>query len=212
MHCRMKAFYYTNTWNKIRYTLYLPVYDAVLKTFAPQREAAIGQLNLQGNERVLIVGAGSGLDLPYLPRTCQVTAIVITPGMVGKLKHMAQSLDKEVDARVMDAQKLEFADESFDVVLLHLILAVVPDANATIREACRVLKHGGKVSIFDKFLQEGRKVSTRRSFFNFFSVILATDLNRKLEDLLVLVKLKKLSDVPARFGGLFRIICLEKIS
>jgi len=44
-----------------------------------------------------------------------------------------------------------FEDESFDYVVASLILSVVPDANKCFQEITRVLKHEGKIIIFDKF-------------------------------------------------------------
>ena len=74
-----------------------------------------------------IVGAGTGLDLPLLCPGLQLTAVDLTPAMIRRLTKRAARLELPIDARVMDAHELEFADGSFDVVILHLILAVVPD-------------------------------------------------------------------------------------
>jgi hypothetical protein len=51
----------------VRYTAYAPFYDVLTRSFQKARRQAIELLELQGNERVLIVGAGAGLDIPFLP-------------------------------------------------------------------------------------------------------------------------------------------------
>lgn len=56
---------------------------------------------------------------------------------------------------VGDARSLPFAPGSFDVVILHLILAVAPEPERIVAEVDRVLVPGGTVSIFDKFLPAG---------------------------------------------------------
>jgi phosphatidylethanolamine/phosphatidyl-N-methylethanolamine N-methyltransferase len=75
---------------------------------------------------VLIVGAGTGLDLDYVPEGVEITAIDVTPAMLRRLTRRAARTGRCVSVRVMDARHLTFPDESFDAVILHLILAVMP--------------------------------------------------------------------------------------
>ena len=74
----------TNRWNRVRYTLYAPFYDLIVRRIGRGRRRAIELLNVQPGERVLIDGCGTGLDLELLPRGCHITAIDITPAMVEK--------------------------------------------------------------------------------------------------------------------------------
>ncbi|MFB6360078.1 MAG: hypothetical protein ABEH59_02025 [Halobacteriales archaeon] len=53
-----------------------------MKLFEPCRTAAIDQLGLDDDERILILGAGTGGDLKHLPREAQVTAVDITRSLV----------------------------------------------------------------------------------------------------------------------------------
>ena len=58
----------TNRWNQFIYRLWAPVYDATVgRFFLPGRERAMELLNLQPDERVLLVGVGTGADLLYCP-------------------------------------------------------------------------------------------------------------------------------------------------
>ena len=58
----------TNRWNRVVYRLWAPVYDATVShLFMPGRHRAIQLLALQPGERVLLVGVGTGADLPLLP-------------------------------------------------------------------------------------------------------------------------------------------------
>jgi len=192
----------TNTWNRIRYTLYAPFYDLIVRRLNRGRRRAIELLDIQPGERVLIVGCGTGLDLEFLPRSASVTAIDLTPAMVEKTR--ARGFD--VDARVMDASKLDFPDGSFDCVLLHLILAVVPDPHSTAREAARVLRAGGRASIFDKFLPDERAPSLPRRALNAVTNLVATDINRRLGDLLAGTSLRVVREEGGGFGGVFRVV------
>ena len=193
----------TNRWNRLRYTLYAPFYDLIVRRLGRGRRRAIELLDVKPGERVLIDGCGTGLDLELLPRDCHITAIDITPAMVEKTRVRAEALGLTIDARVMDAAALDLEDESFDCVVLHLILAVVPDPHATAREAARVLRGGGRASIFDKFADHA---SIARRALNVVTNFVATDITRRLEDVLAGTELRIVREEPSVFGGVFRVV------
>lgn len=171
-------FHRTNTWNRIRYTIYLPVYDLVGYWFRSWRRLSVDSLNLKAGEKVLIIGAGTGLDLPHIPDGVEIVATDITPAMIAMLKARASRSSKNITAQVMDGSDLKFDNESFDAVILHLILAVMPDPEACLQETHRVLRTSGRFTIMDKFIRPGKKAGSIRKFLNLFSQVLATDLNR----------------------------------
>lgn len=187
----------------LRWSLYAPVYDRLI-SFESQRRRAIEMLALQPGERVLVVGCGTGLDLPLLPAGAKVTAMDLTPAMVRRARVKAP----EADIRVMDAQRLEFADGTFDAVVLHLIVAVVPDPLACMREAARVLKPGGRAGVFDKFAR-GRPSAARR-VLNVVTRWFGTDITRNLGELASAAGFAVEADEAAMLGGLFRVARLRK--
>ena len=195
-----------NRWNRARYTLYAPFYDLIVRRLGRGRRRAIELLNVQAGERVLIVGCGTGLDLELLPRDARVTAVDLTPAMVEKTRARADALGLSIDARVMDAAALDFADGSFDCVLLHLILAVVPDPHATAREAARVLRRGGRASIFDKFAD---RATLPRRVLNVVTNFFATDITRSLDDILAATDLRVVREERSAFGGFFRVAIIS---
>lgn len=201
----------TIRWNRWRYTLWAPVYDLLVVNFAKQRRRSLQLAAPQPGERVLISGAGTGLDLPLLPRGLRLTAVDITPAMVARMAARARTLGIEVDARTMDAQALEFPDASFDLVILHLIVAVIPAPVACVREAARVLRPGGRAVIFDKFAPPGTgPVPLALRLLNPFLNVLATNITRRHAPIVEASGLRVVSDEPAGFGGLLRIVLLEK--
>jgi ubiquinone/menaquinone biosynthesis C-methylase UbiE len=202
----------TNSWNIFRYTVYTPGYDILGKIFSTSRKKAIDQLNIQPGDGVLLVGAGTGLDLEFIPAGAQVMATDITPSMIEKVNKRSKKLTIDLEARVMDGQNLDFPDNSFDKILLHLILAVIPDPVACLHEAERVLKPGGKISVFDKFVPANRKVSIFRRILNPVTNLLFSDITRNFEAIASSTKLKIISDKSADFHGNFRILLLEKPS
>jgi len=200
----------TNNWNIIRYTLYTPGYNLIARLFNESRKKSIDSLELTPGDNVLIIGAGTGLDLEFIPKYCKVTATDITPSMVERIRKNTLKESDDVQAIVMDGHCLRFHDSSFDAIVLHLILAVIPDPVMCLQEAERVLKTGGKITVFDKFLPNERKVSRLRRVANVFTNILFSDITRDFESIVQKSGLTVLSDVDADFGGNFRIIKLTK--
>ncbi len=196
--------------NRLRYSLYTPIYDLVVSALQKSRKKAIDRLDIAPKSKILIVGAGTGGDLELLPAGAEITAIDITPSMLSRLRSKAAQLDMSVNIEVMDASEMSFPDEHFDLVLLHLILAVVPDPEGCITEAERVLKPEGRISIMDKFVPEGQQASFLRKAANLFTRILFSDITRQAEPYLQLAKLKKVSDEGVFLSGQFRHLVVKK--
>ncbi len=139
----------------------------------------------------MILGAGTGLDLEFLKDQNEVHAIDITPSMIYKLKARAEKLRINVDAQVMDGSNLEYEDNYFDAVILHLIVAVIPDPIGCLKETERVLKAGGTFTIMDKFIESGSKPSFIRTIANPVINLIATNINRDIDELLAQTSLVK---------------------
>jgi phosphatidylethanolamine/phosphatidyl-N-methylethanolamine N-methyltransferase len=199
-------------WNRLRYTVWAPWYDALvaLPGFEDARRRSIERLALKPGDRVLLVGAGTGLDLDYVPPGVRVTAVDVTPAMLMRLHRRAQKLARDVETHCMDARRLAFDAGTFDAVVLHLVLAVMPQPEQGLREAERVVKGGGRIAIFDKFLGDQQRASVPRRLANLVIKPLFSDLNRRLGPLVQGTRLEVLDDVPAALGGLFRIVTLRK--
>ncbi len=199
-------------WDRLRYTLWAPAYDAIVGAagFNTARGLSIDRLRLASGDRVLIVGAGTGLDLGLLPPNVDVTAIDVTPAMLKHLERRAAGTGRSVATRIMDARQLAFPDSSFDAVVMHLILAVMPQPERGLREAVRVLKPGGRIAVFDKFLMDDERPSLRRRLLNAVAKPLFSDLNRRLGPLISGTRLVTEHDEPVAFGGTYRVVTLMK--
>jgi len=191
------------------YTLAAPFYDWLLASAT--RAARIKSLQaLPGQPaQVLLLGVGTGLDLPHLPSQHRYTALDLTPAMLARARQRTAGLS--FYATQGDAQQLPFPPAQFDALVLHLILAVVPDPLRCLQECVRVLRPGGSILIFDKFLRPGQRAPLRR-LLTPLSSRLATRLDVVFEDLLrqtpgLLVE----SDEAVLARGWFRLIRLRKV-
>jgi SAM-dependent methyltransferase len=101
-----------------------------------------------GWARSLEIGAGTGyftLNLLSAGLIGQATCTDISPGMLAALRANAQRLGLDVRTEQVDAERLPFADESFDLVLGHAVLHHIPDLRRAFDEFARVLAPGGSV-------------------------------------------------------------------
>ena len=142
------------------YALIAPFYDALLAGATSRvRARSLARLPAAPAE-VLINGVGTGLDLPHLPPQHRYTGLDLTPAMLRRSAPRVGKLDfRQVQG---DAQRLPFRAASFDHAVLHLILAVVPNPAACLAETARVVRPGGSILIFDKFLRPGQHAPLRR--------------------------------------------------
>ena len=195
---------------KFSYTLFAPFYNALVgRATRRMRQDSLAQLGEVTAQRILLAGVGTGLDLPYLPKTAAYVGVDITPAMLQRAQQQCPH-DLQIEFHCGDVQKLPFAADSFDQIILHLILAVVPQPTATLQEIQRVLKPGGRILIMDKFLRRGQSAVLRR-LINPVLRHLATSTTVVFEDVLAhCPSLHIISDVPAVAGGWFRRIVLRK--
>lgn len=190
---------------KTSYTLIAPLYDLVVaRATRGARRQSLEALRLLPPQRVLLNGVGTGLDLPHLPPQHHYVGLDLTPAMLARAAPRCGHLNFRMVQG--DAQCLPFVEHSFDCVVLHLILAVVPQSQVCLQESLRVLKPGGRILIFDKFLKPGEAAWLRRAMNPVFRR-LATQLDVVFEDLAQAVpELHIQSDQPALAGGWFRWI------
>lgn len=201
----------TTAWNRLRYTAYAPFYDAVAaRAFRRPRRIALGKVDWEPGMRVLLVGAGTGLDLPFLPQDIELHATDLAPAMVKRTAKRAEKLRRDVECRVMDAEALDYPDEHFDAVIMHLILAVMPNPQQGLTEAHRVLKPGGQLCVMDKFQPDAQPAGVGRRAMNLLTSALATDITRQAQPLLTEAGFLIQHDEPVLMNGLFRALLAAK--
>ncbi|HWX45891.1 MAG TPA: methyltransferase domain-containing protein [Solirubrobacteraceae bacterium] len=96
--------------------------------------------------RSLEIGAGTGyftLNMMRAGLIERATCTDISPGMLATLAANAECLGLRVETVEADAERLPFADASFDLVLGHAVLHHIPDLSTAFGEFARVLAPGG---------------------------------------------------------------------
>jgi len=134
------------------YDRWAPIYDLVFGgVFSKGRRAAILATNKIGG-RVLEVGIGTGISLPQYASNTRIFGTDISEAMLRKAKaRVAELRLKNVESlAVMDAEKLEFPDSSFDVVMAQYVVTAVPNPEAALDEFARVLRPGGELILLSR--------------------------------------------------------------
>lgn len=131
------------------YDHWAPIYDLVFgKVFATGRREAIAAAEKVGG-RILEVGVGTGISLPHYSPDSRIVGVDISDHMLDKARERVRRLDLgNVEAiRVMDAEDLEFPDNSFDVVVAQYVVTAVPNPERALDEFVRVVRPGGEIVI-----------------------------------------------------------------
>jgi ubiquinone/menaquinone biosynthesis C-methylase UbiE len=199
----------SNAWNRLVYRLWAPVYDAALgRFFLPGRTRALALLDLQPGERVLLVGCGTGADLPLLPYGAEAVGVDLSPHMLARARSRLPLPDRSVTLLQADAQVLAVEEGVFQAAVFNLVLSVVPDGGACLRQNLRALAPGGRAVVFDKFAPEVGGVSLARRAFNALSTWFGTDVTRRFHDLLEGSGAEVVREEASLLGGAYRIYLL----
>src|SRR5262249_2034372 len=138
------------------YARWAPIYDLMFgPVFERGRHAAVASAERIGG-RILEVGVGTGISLPYYSRTNRIFGVDISEAMLRKAQARVSELglDHIEGLAVMDAANLNFPDGSFDVVVAHYVITAVPDPEATLDEFARVVRPGGEIVLLSRVSAE----------------------------------------------------------
>ena len=125
----------------IRHRLFAALYDrmnaAAERRWMGERRA---ELLADAHGVVLEIGGGTGANLPYYQDIERLVIAEPDPFMREKLRPKLAQARAPVEVSEADAQRLPFADGSFDTVVSTLVFCTIPDPQAALTEIRRVLR------------------------------------------------------------------------
>jgi ubiquinone/menaquinone biosynthesis C-methylase UbiE len=135
---------YDATWGR----MFSAFYD---RAFAATEEAGLREMRCellkQARGRVLELGSGTGLNLELYPHE-GIECLTLTepdPHMIKQLRQRAEKNCPGADLVQAGAESLPFDDDSYDTVVVTLVLCTVPDQAAALNEIARVLRPDGQL-------------------------------------------------------------------
>ncbi|HUC19170.1 MAG TPA: methyltransferase domain-containing protein [Acetobacteraceae bacterium] len=139
------------------YRRWAGIYDAAFGLVSKvARRRTVALINRLPGERVLEVGVGTGLALPYYAAEKRVTGIDLSADMLARARRRvaAQGLATVAALAEMDAEAMAFPDQSFDIAVAMFVASVVPHPRRLLGEMRRVVRPGGSLLFINHFAAE----------------------------------------------------------
>jgi SAM-dependent methyltransferase len=134
--------------------------------FEPYALDLVARLQDNKYNDILEIACGTGRVTAHLAKSVKydsLTATDLNPDMIEMARKIVT--DNHIKWMTADALELPFADNSFDLIVIQFGVMFFPDKEKGLREACRVLRPGGKLvfNTWDKVesnpaIHEGRKI------------------------------------------------------
>jgi len=128
--------------------------------------------------KTLLLAVGTGNDLKYLPPGSDIVAIDISPRMIEKAQVKAADFSGKSQLLCMDAQRLAFADNTFDTALTVCTFCSVPNPVQGLKELYRILKPGGQLLMFEHVRSKIGPFALFLDFMTFLTRKFGPDLKR----------------------------------
>ena len=136
------------------YARWAGIYDTVFGGIsASGRRRAVAEVNKLEGSKVLEVGVGTGLALPYYDRSKAITGIDLSAAMLSVARQRVRKAGLE-NVEVLaeaDAEHTGFATGSFDIAVAMFVASVVPNPRNLLAEMRRVVRPGGRLLFVNHF-------------------------------------------------------------
>lgn len=117
--------------------------------------------------RVLEVGVGTGLNLPYYGKYCtEIHGIDISIGMLEKAKERISLCSVPTKLEVMDIQAISLESASIDSAVATFVFCTVPDFFQGLRECHRILKPGGRLILLEHMGSDNKLLRPLMNWLN----------------------------------------------
>jgi len=168
-----------------RYNRIAPLYDlmeALIERSCYSKWRKLLWSKVEG-AHILEVGVGTGKNFSYYPHDVEITAIDFSDRMLKRAKDSARKQGVKARLQQMDAQNLEFEDNTFDTVVASFVFCSVPDPIRGLTEIERVCKPGGKVVLLEHVRSANRILGWLMNLANPLVVrMIGANINRRTVD------------------------------
>lgn len=191
------------------YRRYARHYDKIFgPVFAPGRRLTMQHLNAQPGRRVLEVGVGTGISLPEYRSDVRVVGIDVSREMldIAHERVEAGGLTNVEGLYEMDAENLDFPDNSFDTVVAMYVASVVPDPDRLIDEMRRVCTPGGDILIINHFASDHPVLRGLERTLKPLSKVLGFRPDMNLSDLPELPDFQRIGVTPTNIFGYWKLV------
>lgn len=154
------------------YKFYAPIYNYIFGAIVGEgRRKAVESFAQEPGDKILEIGVGTGLSLGYYRPGTEVTGIDVSPEMLKKARDLVRrkKLSHVTDLLEMDAEKLDFPDNSFDGAAAMYVASVVPNPDAMMQEMFRICKPGATAVVLNHFASNRGGMQRIEQYFSRFS-------------------------------------------
>lgn len=191
------------------YRFYAPIYDYIFGRIVNEgRRKAVACFPQNPSDRILEIGVGTGLSLGYYHRETEIVGIDVSPEMLERARQRVRQKEFSHvrDLLEMDAENLEFSDNSFDGAVAMYVASVVPNPEAMMREMFRVCRPGSTVVVLNHFASNHRSLQKMERYFSKFSKRLGFRPDFCLNHFVGLTGCNPEEVKPVNFGGYWKLL------
>lgn len=171
--------------------------------FQKIRSSLVGQ----AAGKVLEIGSGTGINFPYYKNADHVDAIEPNPVMMAQTGNRLRQAKVPISTHLAKAEKLPFADQSFDTIVATLVFCTIPDPLQALEEIKRVSKPGADFLLLEHVRMDQKAMGKAQDILTplWSKVCDGCHLNRDTVGLLQQSGIA-ITKVEAYYGGLFLAI------
>jgi ubiquinone/menaquinone biosynthesis C-methylase UbiE len=162
--------------------------------------------------KILEIGIGTGKNIDYYNKKAEVIGIDFSEKMLEQAYiKLAKSGKKNITLKQMDAENLEFKDNTFDYVVTSCVFCSVPNPIKGLKEIKRVLRPSGKLIMIEHVLSKNPIIALIEHIHNpITKFFIGVNINRNTKQNRIKAGLKIVEDGSLALFDVFRLFIAEK--
>jgi len=163
--------------------------------------------------KILEVGIGTGENIGYYDKNAEVIGIDFSEKMLEKAREkLIKSGKKNITLKQMDAENLNFKDDSFEYVVTSCVFCSVPDPIRGLEEIRRILKPTGRLIMIEHVLSKNPVLALIEHIHNPLTrVIMGVNINRNTKQNIINAGMEIIEDKNLALYDIFRLFIARKV-